>query len=70
MLRYSGEDTTRYKNVHIWDTAPVRLFNLVDDPDGNDDLASSYPEVVERLKKRIENWHAVDSRLRESLSDR
>ena len=70
ILRYSGEDTTRYKNVHIWDTAPVRLFNLVDDPYGNDDLASSHPEVVERLKKRIENWHDVDSHLRKSLSDR
>ena len=54
ILRYSGEDTTRYKNVHIWDTAPVRLFNVMDDPYANDDLASSHPEVVERLKKRIQ----------------
>ena len=61
LLRYPGEDTTKYKNVHIWDTAPVRLFNLANDPHGDDDLASTHPEVVERLKKRIENWHRVDS---------
>lgn len=62
MLRYPGEDTTNYKNVHIWDTASVRLFNLADDPRGDTDLAGSHPEVVERLKERIENWHRVSGR--------
>ena len=62
MLRYPGEDTTKYKNVHIWDTAPVRLFNLGDDPRGDIDLAASHPEVVERLRERIENWHRVSGR--------
>ena len=62
MLRYPGEDTTKYKNVHIWDTAPVRLYNLANDPHGNTDLASTHSDVVERLKKRIENWHRVANR--------
>jgi arylsulfatase A-like enzyme len=59
MLRYPGEDTTRYKNVHGWDTAPVRLFNLADDPREDTDLAATHSDVVERLKKRIEHWHRV-----------
>ena len=62
ILRYSGEDTTRYKNVHVWDTAPVRLFNLANDPHGYTDLAAAHPAIVKQLKKRIENWHRVDSR--------
>ena len=62
MLRYPGEDTTKYKNVHIWDTAPVRLFNLADDPHGVTDLASMHADVVKRLKLRIENWHRVANR--------
>jgi arylsulfatase A-like enzyme len=59
ILRYPGKDTTRYQNVHIWDTAPVRLFNLAEDPHGETDLASTHANVVERLKQRIENWHEM-----------
>ena len=60
MLRYAGEDTTKYKNIHIWDTAPVRLYNLKDDPHETSDLAAAHPEIVERLKEKIEVWHPVD----------
>jgi len=59
ILRYPGKDTTRYQNVHIWDTAPVRLFNLAEDPHGETDLAATHANVVERLKQRIENWHEM-----------
>lgn len=62
MLRYPGVDTTKYKNVHIWDAATARLFKLADDPRGDIDLAASHPEVVERLKKRIEDWHGASTR--------
>ena len=62
ILRYDGEDTTRYKNVHVWDTAPFRLYHLGQDPHEKNDLAMEHPEIVERLKGRIENWHPADSR--------
>jgi arylsulfatase A-like enzyme len=60
LVRYDGKDTTRYRNLHIWDTAPVRLFNLKIDPHEKNDLAGANPEVVERLRKKIEAWHLVN----------
>ncbi len=62
ILRYSGEDTTRYKNVHIWDTAPARLYKLKDDPHETSDLAAEYSEIVKRLKKKIEVWYPVNQK--------
>ena len=61
LLRYHGADTTHYRNLHSWDTAPFRLYNLKDDPYEKSDLASTRPELVERLTKQIENWHKVPS---------
>jgi arylsulfatase A-like enzyme len=60
LLRYPGKDTTRYKNVHIWDTAPMRLYDLKNDPHEENELSSSHPEITQRLRKRIEAWHPVD----------
>ncbi|MDG1894944.1 MAG: sulfatase-like hydrolase/transferase [Fuerstiella sp.] len=57
LVRYHGKDTTKYRNVHVWDKAPVRLFNLRHDPHENNDLAAERPEVVERLRKAISAWH-------------
>lgn len=56
LLRLSGVDTTNYKNVHIWDTKLVSLFDLKEDPHGAKNMADRHPEVIERLKKRIEDW--------------
>lgn len=57
LVRQPGKDTTQYRNVHVWDKAPVRLFNLKDDPHEKKDLAGERPEIVERLKQAIESWH-------------
>ncbi len=54
--RFQGKDTTKYKNVHAWDTAPARLYNIHDDPAELNDLASQNPEVVARLKRELETW--------------
>jgi len=35
---------------------PVELYNLVEDPDENNNLAESEPEVVALLKGRMERW--------------
>jgi len=58
ILRYQGEDTTQYKILHAWDTAPYRLFNLADDPGEKNDLAVARPDIVERLRQRIEDWQS------------
>jgi len=60
LLRYHGKDTTDYRKLHEWDTAPFHLYNLKDDPHEKNDLVPSHPEIVERLTRQIENWHKVD----------
>ena len=67
LVRYPGKDTTKYRNVHVWDKAPVRLFNLKNDPHEKHDLTGERPKVVQRLKQAIENWHkAKDTAQRKS----
>jgi arylsulfatase A-like enzyme len=41
---------------------PVELYNLIEDPEENVNLAETYPEVVEMLKARMEAWTAVRER--------
>jgi len=59
LLRYHGSDTTEYKNIHLWDQKPVRLYHLKNDPHEKEELSDKHPEIVERLRKKIEAWHPV-----------
>jgi arylsulfatase A-like enzyme len=59
LVRHDGEDTTDYKNIHLWDKQPVRLYHLKDDPHEKNELSSAHPEIVEKLRKKIEAWHPV-----------
>jgi len=59
LLRYHGKDTTHYRRLHQWDTAPARLYNLTKDPVEKNDLADAHPEIVARLKAKIEAWRPV-----------
>ena len=43
---------------------PVELYNLVEDPDENHNLAEELPEVVYLLKKRMRSW--IRKRVRET----
>ena len=56
LLRYNGLDTTRYKQLHIWDKEPTRLYNLKNDPHEKNELSAMHPETVKRLRKRIHKW--------------
>jgi arylsulfatase A-like enzyme len=60
IVRHQGKDTTRYRNVHLWDKAPVRLYQINEDPHEKNDLAARHPDVVERLRGKISAWHAVN----------
>ncbi|MCH9653430.1 MAG: sulfatase [Planctomycetes bacterium] len=57
LVRHNGSDTTQYRNLHVWDKAKYRLYNLAEDPHERNDLAAKHPEVVERLRKDIATWH-------------
>ena len=59
LLRHDGEDTTDYKNIHLWDKQPARLYHLKDDPNEKNELSSAHPEIVEKLRKKTEAWHPV-----------
>ncbi len=43
---------------------PVELYNLVEDPDENNNLAEELPEVVNLLKRRMNGW--IRKRVRET----
>jgi len=43
---------------------PVELYNLVTDPDENENLAEALPDVVEHLRGRMEQW--IEKRERET----
>ncbi len=58
IVRHEGKDTTFYRDVHIWDKAPARLYHIKDDPGEHHDLAERHPEVVERMRGKILAWHA------------
>lgn len=57
LLRYRGFDNTPYALTHEWDTAPVRLYNLAEDPYEKNDVAHDHPEVVRRLREKIGAWY-------------
>jgi arylsulfatase A-like enzyme len=62
LVRHKGEDTTEYKNIHLWDVQPVRLYNLKDDPHEKNELSGKHPDIVDKLRKKIEAWHSVASK--------
>ena len=58
LLRCHGKDTTHYRKLHEWDTAPFHLYNLKEDPGEKNDLAVAHPEIVARLRAEIAAWRA------------
>lgn len=56
--RFHGKDTTRYRNVHLWDQAPAHLFRVDHDPEERNDLADEHPGLVKQLANRIADWRS------------
>ena len=63
IIRNFGTDTTKYKTVHEWDVAPVRLYAIGNDPQEQNDLAKTHPEIVQKLQKKILDWHPVSLKI-------
>lgn len=59
IVRHDGSDTSEYKKIHVWDKLPNRLYNLKDDPHEKKELSAAHPEIVEKLKKKIDVWHPL-----------
>jgi len=58
LVRYPGKDVTKYALVHAWDDeTPIRLYHLSEDPHEKVNLADKHPEIVARLKARLDAWH-------------
>jgi arylsulfatase A-like enzyme len=64
MIRHHGSDTTKYRNLHVWDKEPIRLYHLSEDPHEKKNLAETNPEKINALRKKIEMWHANNLKLR------
>ena len=64
IVRFHGSDTTMYKNVHLWDQAPVRLYHIKEDPHEAHEVAAQHPEIVERMRLKIAAWHAQVPKVR------
>jgi len=62
IARYHGKDTTQYRNLHVWDTAPAHLYHLTDDPHEKNDLAHKRPEILARLRQALAAWRTVPKR--------
>lgn len=62
LLRHQGTDTTVYKNIHIWDTQAVRLYNLKEDPHEKNELSAEHPEIVENLRQLINDWYSPSNK--------
>ena len=41
----------------MWDQAPVRLYNVAEDPHEKNECSAEHSDVVARLKQEIEEWH-------------
>jgi hypothetical protein len=41
---------------------PVQLFDITVDPYEERNLADKYPQIVNRLKERIEDWYPLTKR--------
>ncbi|WP_148075610.1 sulfatase family protein [Bythopirellula goksoeyrii] len=69
IVRYNGKDTTQYRNLHEWDSAPFHLYHLRDDPHEEKDLAGEHPDIVDRLTQAIEDWRNRTLPLAETKRD-
>lgn len=56
IVRHHGKDTTQYRNLHIWDKVPVRLYDLEQDPHESTNLADKHPDAVARMRNKLDEW--------------
>ena len=55
--RFHGTDISPYyKKLHVWDTEPYHLYDLVKDPEENNDLATKKINLVESMSAKIDQW--------------
>ena len=61
LLTYDGE-VNRYKSSHPRTERRPQLFNLIDDPAEEKNIAGDHPEIVEQLAEKIGGWYPVKER--------
>jgi arylsulfatase A-like enzyme len=68
-MRKRGWRTAEWKLIEalepdFHDKPPIELYNLLEDPEENRNLAKKEPEIVETLRKRMAGW--VEKRMNET----
>ena len=43
-------------------TEPIRLYNIIEDPYEQNNLFQEQPEIVKRLRSKIDNWYLLQDR--------
>lgn len=61
LLTYDGE-VNRYGSTHPRTERRPQLFDLLDDPHEQQNVAREHPEVVAELVRKIDNWYPVTQR--------
>lgn len=61
LLTYDGE-VNRYQSTHPRTEQRPQLFDLLEDPSEETNLAGENPQVVARLAKAIDDWYPVKQR--------
>src|SRR6056297_2238693 len=61
LLTYDGK-VNRYEWSHPRTEKRPQLYNLLEDPHENENLAAQHPEVVEELATEIRDWWPVTER--------
>lgn len=56
LLLYEDGQLNRYANVHAARPKEPQLYDLLADPYEKTNLAASHPDIVDRLRKRIDQW--------------
>ena len=61
ILTYDGI-ANRYKNIHLRTDKRPQLFNLIEDPSEERNVAKENPEIVAHLAEKIHQWWSVKER--------
>ncbi|WP_016956477.1 sulfatase [Catenovulum agarivorans] len=61
IVSYDGKNVS-YQKYHEQINQPPRLFNVTDDPYETTNLATQYPQIVDKLKKKLVEWYPLQQR--------
>ncbi|EWH08858.1 arylsulfatase A family protein [Catenovulum agarivorans DS-2] len=61
IVSYDGKNVS-YQKYHDQINQPPRLFNVTNDPYEQNNLAAQHPQIVAKLKRKLEEWYPLNER--------